>query len=134
MITYFGKAKSALQLKNSSSIWKQYLKSMNIRREGSSLEHNAFGRYLKKSTILTYKNSFLIGQLKDGAFCVSHYAPSSRREGVELLKHAASLQKKVVFAVTGDIAPMLQKLGFRPAGKCSSWFRGEQVEKHLFIN
>jgi len=122
--------------------WRFYRSAMDRRRPGSALSHNAFGRYARRrcSVYASLRGSALFGQFQefDGreVFCVSHQAPVSHRDGVELLKKLASDRNTpAVLAVTEDLVSMLIRLGFRDTGYTHvSDFRGLPVTKRLLAN
>ncbi len=125
-----------------ASTWRSYRDAMARRRPGSELSHNAFGYYTRHrcSVYLSPKGSALIGQVRkyDGheVFCVSHHAPASHRDGVELLKKLARDRNVLaVLTVTEDLVSMLLRCGFRDTGYTHvSDFRGEPVQKFVLAN
>jgi hypothetical protein len=79
-----------------TAAWRFYRSAMDRRRPGSALSHNAFGHYARHrcSVYASLRGSALFGQFQEfdgrAVFCVSHQAPVSHRDGVELLKKLAS--------------------------------------------
>ena len=130
-LTFLGSGKEGLKMLDASFLWKNYSRSMQKRRPGIELRHNAFGRYVSNSDIFIFGRSALIGQMQGEHFCVSHFAPSSKKEGVQILKEVRR-QTKVVFAVTSDLAKMMEKLGYQKKGETVTPFRGAQVKKIIF--
>jgi hypothetical protein len=119
--------------------WKNYKAAMSARRPGSELNHNGFGYYVRRRCVVysSLKGSAIIGQInEEGMLLVSHHAPSSRKDGVELLRKLnLDRSVKAVLAVTEDLVSMLEKLGFINQHQTMvSDFRGHNVEKHLFTN
>ena len=62
-------------------------------------------------------NSFLIDAPDRGPiFHPTHFSPATLRGGSRLIKEAAVSSQPIVFTVTEDLAPMLQKSGFVEIG------------------
>ena len=135
MLSVFTKGRNVLRMYNSSVIWKNYSRSMNKRRPGLFLGQNAFGRYMSKfAYCYCYGESIVLGQFdENNRFWISHFAPSSRRDGVKMLKQLTS-SVTVGFAVTEDLVGMLEKLGLKVVGSVESEFRGFKVVKTILIN
>lgn len=123
-----------------SKAWRFYRDAMNRRRPGAALEHNRFGRYARKCSVYCHGQSAVFGQIQEWEgheiFCVSHQAPSSHREGVELLKKLAKDHHvKAALAVTSDLVSMLERIGFRNTGLTEDCdFRGFSVKKIILTN
>ena len=119
---------------NMSDVWRNYAASMRRRRPGSELSHNAFGRYARRASIFVFKRSACVGQMDAaGRFWVSHFAPASRREGVEMLRELKH-RCPVGFAVCPDLVGMLTRIGFTVVGSGPAYFLGEVVEKTILVN
>ena len=133
-ITGILSGRNAARLLSVPELWAKYAHSMNKRRMGSALNHNAFGRHFVRSAIFVFGDSALVGNVIDGRFWVSHFCPATQREGIaairELKNHGA-----VGFAVTADMVGMLQKLGYKNIGiTVPTNFRGQTVIKHILIS
>ena len=82
----------------------------------------------------------MFGQIQEWegqeVFCLSHQAPRTHREGVELLKKLArDRHVKACLAVTSDLVSMLERIGFRNTGEVvPCYFRGGVVRKHILVN
>lgn len=126
--------KVAAQVLSMSKVWRNYAASMSRRRPGSELGHNSFGRYARRASVFVFRKSACIGQMDAaGRFWVSHFAPASRREGVEMLRELRH-RCPVGFAVCHDLVGMLVKIGFNVVGSGPADFRGEVVEKTILVN
>lgn len=72
---------------------------------------------------------------KYGIFVVSHFAPASRKGGVEMLKAGARAGFPVIFAVPDNLAQQLVRLGYRNTEvTIPQWFAGEYVTKTVVVN
>ena len=80
-----------------------------------------------------YKNSYLHGNLIDGIFFPSHFAPESMRDGVKLLKKLLDDSQKVIFAVLPEMADMLEKIGYIQGGWIMVDYPYPQ-EKRIMVN
>lgn len=68
-------------------------------------------------------------------YFVSHFAPSSMREGVEIIKNLSKEESNIVFAVTSDLVSMVEKCGFVNTGvKQDHYFGDEIVEKTILVS
>jgi len=136
MITGLMNGAAALKMLSAAKLWKQYARSMRKRRSGSELGHNSFGFYCRKSYFFVYHQSAVIGQIDEsGRFCISHFAPATQREGIAALKALRTANISCVFAITEDMAGMLEKIGYSDTGlRVASSFRGTPTMKHIFIN
>lgn len=93
------------------NIYNGYAKAMSRRRPDSVLSPYRFMCYaLDYASAFMYGNSVLLGNFSNGYFKVSHFCPSTMREGLELLKKVFEYDN-VIFTVTDDLAPMLIKIG-----------------------
>lgn len=54
----------------------------------------------------------------------------------EIVKKAAALYANdpIGFAVTDDLSPMLNKIGYTKVGEIPQYFNGELVNKHVYVN
>ena len=130
--------RSYLRCFDMAEAWKHYRDAMVSKRPGSALSQNNFGYYIRHRCVVysSQQGSAIFGQIdKDGILIVSHHAPVSKRDGVELLRKLAKDDQKVVFAVTIDMVGMLERLGFKNSHQtiCTD-FRGVDVEKHILTN
>ncbi len=124
-----------------SIIHKNYENSMNKRRPGSALNIESFSNHIcHHAYSYMYGKSYVFGNIEEDLlgkeiFQVSHFAPASNKEGVNLLK---SLRKynNVVFAVSIDLKPMLEKIGYFSSEetKVLVKFRSEMVEKYILTS
>ena len=65
---------------------------------------------------------------------VSHFAPKSLRSGVNLIKDLNNVRQPIVFSVTDDLSPQLEKLGFRKIIKNIPMpFGGEFTNKDILV-
>lgn len=67
-------------------------------------------------------------------FHPSHFSPDSLRGGQRVVNMAARSSKPIVFTVTEDLAPMLQKSGFVKIAETPMIFNGEYVNKVVLAN
>lgn len=70
------------------------------------------------------------GELK----MITHFAPETLRGGAETVKEALYAQDPIGFAVTDDLAPMLERIGYIKIGNVPQYFNGELVNKTVFVN
>lgn len=131
-------AKQYFRCFEASEVWRRYRDAMVSKRPGSALTQNRFGWYVRHRCVVytSQKGSAIFGQVdQDGVLMVSHHAPISKRDGVELLKKLAKDDLKVVFAVTNDMVTMLERLGFKNCNHViNTDFRGICVKKHILTN
>lgn len=136
LLSLFGKR--LLSLFPMSLVWRQYKNSMARRRPESVLFHNAFGRYARRAWALVLvsegRQSFLLGNWERGMFVASHFCPATQRHGLRLLQAVKAWDRQAVLAVTEDLAPMMEKLGFLRVGECFASFRGQLVKKVVYTN
>lgn len=90
--------------------------------------------YRGACTVVRYKDSYLVGNMNDGVFTVSHFAPKNMKEGVEMMKFFALGYFKIVFAVPFFLARMAHKLGFEWVTSTHQIFAGKSCLKHVFVN
>lgn len=65
----------------------------------------------------------------------SHFAPSSLREGSDLIKLTARSSHPTAFTVTEDLAPMLERSGYLDTGyRTPQMFNGKLENKVVLIN
>lgn len=76
----------------------------------------------------------LIGNTVGDIFIVSHFAPASLREGIELLNSAEENGVPVVIAVPEYQSSQLERLGFEMITSIPQYFAGEYVTKNVLIN
>ena len=115
-------------------IYKQYADSMARRRPDSVLEEYRFISYIMNYALcFNYKDSYVFGQFSNGYFKVSHFAPSTMREGYEMLRELSTFDN-VIFSVTDDLSPMLERIGFygNDKAKIMMFFRDELVNKQIY--
>jgi hypothetical protein len=86
---------------------------MSRRRPDYALEYERFGYYIiNYAGMYKYNNSYIFGQYLNGFFVPTHFAPSGLKEGAKMIN---DLQKydNIIFVVTEDLIPMLQKAGYK---------------------
>ena len=118
-----------------SEIWRNYMTAMDKRRPGSALSWEHFRSYILSPSVVYHSHggSFIFGQVQDGIFFPSHFAPKGPKSAVELLKLMRS--KAVCFAVTEDLSSMLQRLGYKRLPlRVSCDFRGTKVQKVILVS
>ena len=77
-----------------------------------------------------YEFSYLFGFKVGKLFIASHFAPSTLRDGYELIKKLR--REYVVFSVTEDLKKMLKKAGYIVLPfKLHKEFRGKETVKYL---
>lgn len=70
-----------------------------------------------------------------GVFVASHFAPATRKGGVEMLQKAAESATPFVFCVPRNLARQLVRLGFIDTGvEIPQWFNGGYVQKNVVVN
>lgn len=79
-------------------------------------------------------NSGLAGTTVNDIFIVSHFAPSSLRKGLELIKEASNSHMPIVMAVPEYLANQLEKAGFNFMFEIPQYFNGEIVMKKVMYN
>lgn len=127
------------RLTATADLWRQYRDSMTRRRPHGVFAHNAFGRYARRVAAAFIfgrpsRPSAVLGQWREGRFVVSHFCPSSQREGRGMLLALRDSGQPVVLAVTDDLAPMVARLGYNLVGTTVQPFRGRLVQKTVFTN
>lgn len=102
----------------------------------SDYRGNVSGHIISRHGIVwePIKHNFLIGQERYGVFCVSHFAPSSLRKGIEMLKSVLHHSMPVCIATLPYQANQLRKLGFHEVGHVPQWFAGEIHMKTVLVN
>jgi len=117
------------------TLWQQYAAAMSRRRPDSVLPISNFRVYLRRPevAIIGRNGSYVIGQWQGGVFHPTHFAPRGPKSSVELLRGLAR-NRRILWAVTPDLAGMLRKLGYLPAGIARCDFRGEKVWKVILVD
>ena len=90
-------------------------------------------QYDESHGCFSFGESMVHGFFKEGYFMVSHFAPASMREGVELIKELSSYDN-VVFAVTEYLSGMLDKLGYNFITEVPQWFNDGYVMKKVYTS
>jgi len=95
--------------------------------------------YIASGDAIVYKpfyadDSVLVGQLYNDMFITSHFAPTSLRNGVELIKEAADSPMPIIIAVPDYQSNQLNKAGFRFITQVPQYFAGEIVMKNVMVN
>jgi len=99
---------------STEEIWKNYSSMMSIRRPESVLPYDRFECHMMNhAEIIRYKDSIILWNKDDitGIFTPSHFCPASKREGLEMLSYLKNFDN-IVFAITDDLAHMLDRLGY----------------------
>lgn len=126
------------QLPDIEVIYDQYAAAMSRRRPDSVLEEESFEYYLNHSNVrlFVFKESYIIGQydIETDTFKVSHFAPKNTRQGVEAIKALQAVAFNVVFAVTDDLASMLERCDYTYVTSVPMVFRDELVTKLVYVN
>lgn len=120
------------------AITNNYVKAMSRRREPTAYGMTLGEQFLTKP-MRAYRlgNSYLIDATKSSPYFThfSHFAPSNLREGSDLIKLTANSSHPIVFTVTDDLAPMLERSGYIDTGNTLLQpFNGMMENKRLFIN
>ena len=76
--------------------------------------------------------SFLVGNVQDGVFVVSHFAPKSLRKGFEMMRDIADGEARISFAVPFYLARQALKAGFEWVADTHQVFNGRSCLKHVF--
>lgn len=114
--------------------WENYAKAMSKRRPDSVLPYERFENYVlgAGTFVASNGNNAIIGQMNNGVFCPSHFAPYGLKGGIDLIK---MLRKdNVIFAVTEDLGDMLKRLGYKFLFETKACFRDEEVEKVVYVS
>lgn len=90
--------------------------------------------YFGYGSVFKYKDSFLVGYLQEGVFIVSHFAPASMKQGVEMMRELANGYESICFAIPFFMAKQAIKLGFEWIGSTHQLFAGHACFKHVFVN
>lgn len=100
-----------LKTNNIYIIWNNYKNAMNRRREGNALNLCSFYDYIMyNANVFNYKNSYILGNFSNGFYKPSHFAPTSIREGMEMIEELCKYNN-IIFTVTPDLTNMLKKMG-----------------------
>lgn len=102
----------------------------------STYRGNVAGHVLNRFGIVwePIKHNYLVGQERFGVFCISHFAPSSIRKGMEMMKSVLHHNMPVCIATLPYQANMLRKIGFKEVGYAPQWFNGEIHQKTVMVN
>lgn len=118
--------------------WRYYTASMDRRRPNMGLDWGSFLNHVttpKYCQHVRFGKSCIYGQYNQElkAFIPSHFAPATQREGYRIVKTLMGYDD-VVFCVTGDMGPMLQKAGYiKVPITFETEFRGDSVEKEVYV-
>lgn len=115
--------------------WENYAKAMSKRRPDTAvLPYERFENYvlMAETFVASNGNNAIIGQMNNGVFCPSHFAPYGLKGGIDLIKELR--KDNVIFAVTEDLGDMLKKLGYKFLFKAKACFRDEEVEKVVYTS
>ena len=102
----------------------------------SSYRGNVYNHVLNRFGIVwePIKHNYLVGQERLGIYCVSHFAPSSIRKGMEMMRTVLKSNMPVCIATLPYQANMLRKIGFREVAKVPQMFAGELHLKTVMVN
>jgi hypothetical protein len=117
--------------------WDNYVKSMDRRRHDyfwSGMQNIDRTSYGIVDPLATRPSALYGFQNEDGAFYVSHFAPSDLKSGLRLINLAATDPNPVIFAVTQDLTPMLSRSGFTKLSETYQPFNGELHKKDVLGN
>jgi hypothetical protein len=118
-------------------IWSQYAAAMATRRPDSVLEYGRFIAYLRRTgtVIIGRSGSFIIGQSESGVFVPTHFAPLGPKSAVELLR-GLPRRRRVAWAVTPDLVPMLVRLGYKviPFSRHFVEWHGKEEVKYFLVD
>lgn len=120
---------------NIAFAWENYAKAMLKRRPDTAvLPYERFENYvlMAGTFVVSNGNNAIIGQMNNGVFCPSHFAPYGLKGGIDLIKELR--KDNVIFAVTEDLGDMLKKLGYKFLFKVKACFRDEEVEKVVYTS
>lgn len=81
-------------------------------------------------------NSFLLDlpDWSSSIFHVTHFSPETMRGGMRVVGEAATSKTPVLFTVTDDLAPMLEKESFISIGQIPQIFDNKPVMKTIMVN
>lgn len=107
---------------------------MSKRRPDSVLPYERFENYVlgAGTFVASNGNNAIIGQMNNGVFCPSHFAPCGLKGGIDLIKELR--KDNVIFVVTEDLGDMLKKLGYKFLFTTKACFREEKVEKVVYAS
>jgi len=92
-------------------MYRKYVNAMSRRRPDDVASiyrfYSAISRY--SGRVFNYKDSYVVGRAQQGFFVVSHFAPASLREGMEMLSKLFEFDNIIVLP-TEDLAGMLERL------------------------
>ncbi len=122
------------RVKAVNDIYNNYVKAMSRRRdykyEGLKYHIDDGFTAIKDPD----SNSLLIGFKEGPIFHPSHFAPETLRGGQRVVQQAAESRDPVVFTVTSDLSPMLERSGFIKVGQIPQTFNGQLVMKDIMAN
>lgn len=64
----------------------------------------------------------------------SDFAPSTLREGMELIRYLADFHQAIVMAVPLKLARQASRCGWQPLATTTQWFAGQYVTKYVLGN
>lgn len=113
-------------------LFDQYANAMNRRR--SYLYYGFPQRMTETPYGFRLGENYIFGYPGSNLFVPSHFAPSTMKGGVELIKKIGNSKNPAVFSVTEDLSPMLEKSGFIKIGEHPQIFGGTVSNKHIMVN
>jgi hypothetical protein len=126
-----------MKIVSGKTLWRQYAAAMSRRRQDSVLECGRFLDYLRRpgTVIIGRAGSFVIGQVVAGVFRPTHFAPLGPKSAVELLKGLPK-RRRVAWAVTPDLVPMLVELGYKvvPFSRHNVEWHGQKEIKYCLVD
>ena len=110
----------------------QYESAMTRRRSYVCDLDNHINSYYpgQKIYIHRYKESYLVGYKVGEVFIISHFAPFSLRQGMEMIRSLGL----AVAAVTPDLSTMLRRCGWQYCGQIPQEFDGEICMKDIWTS
>lgn len=117
-------------------IWVNYVRNMDRRRKGSSLDFYSFINYITYRNVYSFNDdeNHIFGIYENGFFKPSHFSSKTIFGGTKLIKEILHYNN-IIFLVTPDLKDMLIKLGAYTKDDLilPMFFRGELVYKNLIL-
>jgi len=97
--------------------WRNYAIAM-AKNNKRPLSFKRFTRHVENHCVtISYKNSYLFGEMVERVLFVSHWSPKSTREGVELLAQTLDLDFQIILNVLPGMGGMLRRMGLHFHGE-----------------
>ena len=115
--------------------YQQYAKTMYNPAKGKiPIGLNLFANKIFKSAYYNRGQDYVFGQHDGRIFVPTHFAPTTKRGGYELIKGLSEFSN-ILMAVTPDLTEMLQKTGFsKIKSDVPISFRGDTIDKDLLVS